>query len=185
MKKSNSDAESFLLSAKTQIKDFSDNFLESQRNLEFWSEFSDMINEKSEEIMNAKAKLKEIKEKFSEKLIALKIEEFNEFFLETDGVPFTSFSSINPLKNINLISSKIDARLNLLNNMKKIKKFQRNTEENYDSLMSSDEGNDEKYGEIYQLKSQFYEVAEDIMREIDEEFKSIPVFVKKFENLNR
>ena len=141
-----------------------------------------MISEKAEEIRNAKVKLSELTEKFSEKLTGWKIDDFNDLFLEADGVSFTSFSQKKP--QINLISSRIDARLNLLTTGKKIVKIERNLEENYDSLMSSEEGED-KYEEFYRDKSQFYEVAEDIMREIDEEFKSIPLVVNKFEKLRK
>ena len=176
-----------LTSSKTQIQQFAENFLESQKNLEFWTEYSDMINEKTEEILNAKSKLSDLKSKYAEKTIGNQLEELNDYYIETDGIGMPNYSEKNPMENINLHSAKIDSRLKILSKSEKKTKRNKNhaDEINYDSYMSSDDSDDEGYDDMVKAKGEFYEAVDDIMREIEDEFKAIPLILKKFEQLQQ
>jgi len=158
-------------------------FLESQKNLEFWTEFSDMLAEKNLEIQNAKEKLNEIKAKYCEKIMNEKWEEINDKFIETDGVSIMGYSQKDPSKDINMHTAKIASRMQMLSKTKKNFRVQKEIDMNYDSYLSSDESADENYGDLIKTKAEFYEAVDEILKEIELDFKNISLIMKNFNGL--
>lgn len=163
-----------------------EDFIAAQKNLEFWTEYSDMLSEKMEEIQNAKEKLLDLKAKSNEKITLNKWELLNADFLSVDGCEIPGYIEMNPLRTINLQSEKIDAKLKFFNNKAIIPKYDNNFNiSNYDSYASSDDSSDENICERNMSKSEFFEAADDILREVEEEFKSIPSLLQKMVELQK
>ena len=157
-------------------------FTESRKNLEFWTEFADMLSEKNIEIQNAKDKLSELKSKFNEKKINEKWEGLNDKFLETDGVNIQGYIQKDPSTEINMHSEKLAARMKLLVKEKKTVKID-NEIMNNESFMSSDESGDEDFQDFVRTKEEFFEAVDEILKEIEEEFKYVPSLIKSFNSL--
>lgn len=143
-----------------------------------------MLAEKNEEIQNAKERLIEMKEKSMEKIVYMKWDKLNDLFFEADASQVPGFIQNNPLSNINLQSQKIDSKVKLLSQMKEKKTFRfLNPITQYDSFDSSEEIETEQVKELKLTKGEFYEAVDEIMKDIEEEFKSIPLIIKQFQEL--
>ena len=173
------EAEKFLSTSNTLIDSQTLIFTESQKNLEFWTEFADMLSEKNIEIQNAKEKLLELKTKYFDKKTTKKWEEINDGFLDTDGINVLGFSEKDPSAEINMHSEKLAARMKLL--VKTTKKFKNDDEtRNNESFNSSDDSGDEEFNKT---KDEFFDAVDEILREIEEEFKFVPSLIKSFNSL--
>lgn len=157
----------------------------SQNNLEFWTEYSDMITEKLDEIQNAKAKLQEIKTQYLKKKNSEKMEDLNAWFLQTDGNGIPEFSQQDSSDKINLHSEKIDLKMKLLSQTKKIARSQKICDLNYDSDSDSERKANENYQEMIKAKSEFFEAVDGILLEIEDEFKNIRVILRKISELQK
>lgn len=138
-----------------------------------------MLSEKNLEIQNAKEKLLELKSKFFAKKAAENWEEINDGFLSTDGVNVLGFSEKDPSADINMHSEKLAARMKFLVRTKKPFKNEDETK-NYEPFESSGESGDE---EFEKTKEEFFEAVDEILREIEEEFKFVPSLIKNFNSL--
>ena len=93
------------------------------------------------------------------------------------------FPQKDPSKDINMHTAKIASRMQMLSKTKKNFRVQKEIDMNYDSYLSSDESADENYGDLIKTKAEFYEAVDEILKEIELDFKNISLIMKNFNGL--